>query len=87
LTAGGGSGISGFILQRWLFEAFDTYVLNDGDLEEALKTAEGYAKPYEECVAKLPPFDPSVQQQRDYIMQYAQCAISADPRLTNLINR
>lgn len=85
LTAGGGGGINGFILQRWLFEAFDTYVLNDGDLDEALKTAEVYAKGYVECTNALPPFDPSTQSFRDYNLQFAQCAIQVDPRLEGMV--
>lgn len=85
LTAGGGTGLGGFVLQRWLYEAFDTYVLNDGDLDAALKTAEGYAKAYVDCTAALPPYDPATQNQRDYNQQFFACATKADSRLEGMI--
>lgn len=84
---GGMSAISGFLVQRWLYEAFDTYVLKGGDLDPALKQAETYAKTFQDCVAKIPPFDPATQNQRDYNRQFADCAIQADSRLKSLLGQ
>ncbi len=82
-----GSGSqAGFLLQHWLYEAFDTYVLHDGDLEAALKDAEGYAKAFQQCIASIPPFDPDVQSQTEYAKQFTQCAAKADQRLKTLMD-
>jgi ABC-type glycerol-3-phosphate transport system substrate-binding protein len=82
-----GSGSqAGFLLQHWLYEAFDTYVLHDGDLEAALKDAEGYAKGFQQCTASIPPFDPDVQSQTEYAKQFMQCAAKADQRLKTFVD-
>ncbi len=81
---GGGGSATGFLLPHWLYAAFDTYVLNDGDLDAALKEAEGYARGFLECAAGIAPFDPSTQNQRDYNLQFANCATKVDPRLKSL---
>jgi ABC-type glycerol-3-phosphate transport system substrate-binding protein len=80
----GGAGITGFLMQHWLYQAFDSYVLKDGDLDTALKEAEGYAKGFQGCVANIPPFDPSTQNQRNYNQQFADCASKVDPNLKGL---
>ncbi|MEP7289280.1 MAG: hypothetical protein ABI947_26305 [Chloroflexota bacterium] len=79
--AGGGTSPANFLMQHWLYEAFDNYVLNNADLDSSLKDAEGYAKTYQGCVANIAPFDPSTQNQRDYNQQYLACATQADPRM------
>ncbi|MCC7450273.1 MAG: hypothetical protein IT324_22840 [Anaerolineae bacterium] len=80
----GGAGITGFLMQHWLYQAFDSYVLKEGDLDSALKEAEGYAKGFQDCVANIPPFDPSTQNQRNYNQQFAECARKVDPNLKGL---
>ncbi len=87
LFAGSGGSVTGFLLPHWLYEAFDAYVLNDGDLDTALKDAQGYAKAFSDCAGSIPPFDPSTQNVRDYNQQYAQCALKADPRLKSLFGQ
>lgn len=82
----GSGGQAGFLLQHWLYEAFDTYVLRDGDLEAALKDAEGYAKAFQQCIANIPPFDPDVQSQGDYAKQFMQCAAKVDQRLKTFVD-
>ncbi len=82
---GGNTGITGFLYQHWLYEAFDTYVLNNGDLDAALKDAEGYSKGFQQCIANIAPFDPATQNQRDYNQQFLTCATTADPRLKGVI--
>jgi ABC-type glycerol-3-phosphate transport system substrate-binding protein len=80
----GGSNISGFIVQYWLFQAWDDYVLKSKDLDTGLQTAQQYATGYIECAAALPPFDPQQQKYQDYLRNYLNCAIKADPRLKGL---
>lgn len=85
LQGGGGNGISNFLVQHWLFAAFDKYVLDNGDLEAALKDAETTAKGFQSCVAALPAFDPSTQTTQDYNRLYANCAVQVDASLKSLI--
>jgi ABC-type glycerol-3-phosphate transport system substrate-binding protein len=80
----GGSNISGFIVQYWLFQAWDDYVLKDKDLDSGLQTAQQYALGYTECAGALPPFDPQQQKYTDYLRNYLNCATKADPRLKGL---
>ncbi len=84
--AGGASPI-GFLLQHWLYEAFDKYVLNGGDLEAALKDAETISKGFQECAVNLPPLDASdMQKARDYIKAFGDCAVKVDPKLKTLFD-
>lgn len=80
----GGSNISGFIVQYWLFQAWDDYVLKGKDLDTGLQTAQQYATGYTECAAALPSFDPQQQKYTDYLRNYLNCATKADPRLKGL---
>jgi ABC-type glycerol-3-phosphate transport system substrate-binding protein len=76
--AGGGAGRQ--VLEYWLYDAFDKYVLKDGDLEAALRDAETFAKGFQECLAKTPPPDPAAQSSPDFFRDQ-QCASKIDPRL------
>jgi ABC-type glycerol-3-phosphate transport system substrate-binding protein len=78
-SAFSGASPASFLLQRWLNNAFDSYVLRDGDLETELATAETYTKGFLECIALIPPYDPAVQDQLSYIGQYFDCATQVDP--------
>src|SRR5262249_13689569 len=79
---GGAVAPTGFIMQHWLYEAFDNYVLHDADLDSALKDAENYAKTFQTCAAAIPPYDPSgTQSAQEYLKNYLDCAVKADPRL------
>jgi ABC-type glycerol-3-phosphate transport system substrate-binding protein len=82
---GGGGNITGFLVQHWLFQAFDSYVLNNGDLDEALKQAESISNGFQDCTSQIAPFDPATQSQRDYNQQFLQCATKVDPALAGLI--
>ncbi len=81
----GGSNISGFIVQYWLFQAWDDYVLNSKDLDVGLQTAQQYASGYTECAAALPAFDPKQQKYNDYLRTVLTCATKVDPRLKGLL--
>jgi len=81
-----GNSPSTFLMQYWLYQAFDSYVLKNGDLETGLKEAETYSKAFQECVATLPPLDLSSQANaRQYLQQFGGCAVKADPRLKPLL--
>jgi ABC-type glycerol-3-phosphate transport system substrate-binding protein len=83
----GGASPTGFLLQHWLYEAFDNYVLKDGDLDSALKDAETIAKGFQDCAVKLPPLDASnAQQSMEYIKQFGDCAVKVDPKLKSLFD-
>lgn len=78
----GGASQVGFLVQHWLYQAFDKYVLQNGDLEVALKDAETYAQAFMQCTATISAYDPSsTQTADDYNKQYLACAVKVDPRL------
>src|SRR5258707_815018 len=72
--AGGGGASTTFLIQHWLYEAFDNYVLNNADLQSSLNDDEAFAKAFLACAEKIPPFDPSTQNKRTYNQQFASCA-------------
>jgi ABC-type glycerol-3-phosphate transport system substrate-binding protein len=78
----GGGGSATSYLQTWLYRAFDKYVLEDGDLDVALKEAEDLAKAYQECTAAIPPYDPATQTRQDYDRQFTACATKIDSTIT-----
>jgi hypothetical protein len=83
----GGASPTGFILQYWLYKAFDAYVLDDKDLETELATAEQYGKDFQACAASLPPLDLTNEETaRDYIKAYGECASKVDPSLAPIFS-
>jgi ABC-type glycerol-3-phosphate transport system substrate-binding protein len=83
----GGASPTGFLLQYWLYEAFDSYVLKDGDLDAGLKDGEAKAKAFQECAVNLPPLDASsMEKQREYIKAFGECATKVDPKLKPLFD-
>lgn len=74
-----GASATSFLLQLWLNDAFDSYVLQDGDLETELADAETYTKGFLECAALIPSYDPATQDQLSYVRQYLDCASQVDP--------
>jgi len=83
LTTGGDPG--SFVLNMWLNQVFDNYVLNDGDLEADLAQAQIYADGYTECVAALPPVDSASSDPGAGFQQIAECATKVDPDFTALM--
>jgi ABC-type glycerol-3-phosphate transport system substrate-binding protein len=81
---GGGGNPTGLLVQRWLYSAFDNYVLNEADLDTELKQAESYAKAFQECTALIPPFDAATQNRQEYNRKYRDCAVKVDPSLSGL---
>ncbi|MEZ4671075.1 MAG: extracellular solute-binding protein [Anaerolineae bacterium] len=82
---GSSSSVSQFIEQTWMNQAFDDYVLEDGDLEQALGDAQTLMDTYRECVVDIPSFDGSILTDQEaaitYYRQYTDCAIKLDPGL------
>jgi hypothetical protein len=74
-----GRGAARLVQQYWLFTAFDTYVMKDGDLEAALKEAETLSKSFQECMATTPA--PTEPNQPENIDVFRQCAEKVDPNL------
>lgn len=72
---------SNFVILNWLNIAFDKYVLQDLDLETVLGEAQLFAENYQGCVAAIPPFDPALQTQQEYLLQFTNCAAQVDPSL------
>ena len=75
------------LMYLWLYEAFDKYALKDADLDAALKDAEIQAKSFQECMAALPPIDPSSPDSpTNYLKGYKGCAIKSDPTLKSYLD-
>ncbi len=71
-----------FLLQYWLYSAFDKYVLKGADLDAELKIAETNTRALQACIAQLPPYDASnVASQQAYLKQFSVCAIKIDSAL------
>ncbi|MBZ0275727.1 MAG: extracellular solute-binding protein [Anaerolineae bacterium] len=80
-----GAGLGSFVLNLWLNQVFDDYILNNGDLEADLAQAQIYADGYTQCVAALPPIDLSgTSDPREAFQQIADCATKVDPNFTSL---
>jgi ABC-type glycerol-3-phosphate transport system substrate-binding protein len=85
----GTDDFSTMLLQHWLYEAFDAYVLNSGDLDAALKTAEAYAKGYQGCTSTLPVlnlFD-LTREGEGTLKAYVECATKIDTRLKPFLDQ
>ncbi len=77
---GTGMSILNNMPQRFLFRAFDEYVLYGKDLEVALKDAETRLNAYNECKTKLPTYNSnSANEVKEYIKQLTGCAKKVDP--------
>lgn len=80
----GGAAPTGRILEHWLYTAFDNYVLHNADLAAELKNAQDLAQSFQQCIANIPPYDPSsTQTAQQYQQQYLDCAVKVDPSLKN----
>ena len=71
-----------FLLQYWLFNAFDNYVLKGTDLGTELQNAQTATVGFQGCVAQLPPYDASnLASAQAYVRQFSECATKIDPAL------
>lgn len=70
------------LMEHWLDQAFDAYVLQNADLAAALADAEAYTRGFQACLADLPPADRgSSDAMQSYSKQMLTCAAKIDPRL------
>ncbi len=75
-----------YFFQHWLYEAFDSYVFEDGDLETALKDAQLNSQAFLECTTQLPPYDASTQEmRRSYWLALWDCAAKVDPKIAAIL--
>lgn len=79
----GFNSIGDFITQYWLNRAFDNYVLRGGDLETDLADAQRFATEFQQCVAQLPPSDPTPGA-LGFNAGILECATTADPSAADL---
>jgi len=78
---GGFTNISSIVVEHWLFEAWDNYVLNGKDLNAGLTDAQNFANGYLQCAAVIPAYDASQGKYSDYQTKFLNCATTADPSL------
>lgn len=82
---GGSLGTVGSMFEMsWLDQAFDAYVLENGDLEADLAMAGQNITAFRECTATLPPAAEAGQtqeEQLDYFRLFLDCAGRIDPDL------
>ncbi|HLY26330.1 MAG TPA: extracellular solute-binding protein [Aggregatilineales bacterium] len=77
-----GASPAGFLLEHWLYEAFDNYVQNSADLNASLKTAQTYAQAFQQCTATIAPGNATSSPADDtYRKAFLDCAVKADSRL------
>jgi len=84
----GGTAPVGFLVEHWLYEAFDNYVQKGTDLDMGLKQAQDYAKAFLTCMASLPADEstPSPDQTSGaFNTGYTDCAVKVDPRLKSVM--
>ena len=74
----GGLTFPMYIIRRWLFQAFDHYVLDGKDLIDELRNAESMAKVFQPCADAVPPYD-LTDPQNQYLQGIKACAVKLDP--------
>jgi hypothetical protein len=79
ITTGGYVDYKGFFIERWLFRAFDRYVLENADLESELALSQQRAEEFVACADTLPALD--VADPGSYYTGLQQCVKDIDPTL------
>lgn len=79
VNAGRGAAAD-FLLQYWLNQAFDNYVVNGADLDNELQEAEQLTLAFQECIATIPPLDEANPQ--SFFQSQFQCALLIDPNFS-----
>jgi len=80
---------SSYMIEHWLFEAFDRYVLDGGDLTAALQDAQTKASAFVTCTSALPPLDLSTLSKGNDMsaaITYVDCAEQADNSLKPILD-
>lgn len=83
---GGSDGNLGEYLEPlWMNRVFDSYVLEDGDLEAGLAEAQKFIEGYRACTSEIAAVSPELltteEEATAYYRQFADCAIQADPSM------
>lgn len=78
---GGYSSIDGYYVERWLFRAFDRYVLEEADLDAELEQAQQSAQEFMSCTEALPPLD--IANPNGYYEGIQKCVEKVDPSMKN----
>jgi hypothetical protein len=75
--------ISHQVLQLWMMQAFDAYVLDDADLDAALADAQQKAQTFQTCAADLPPTELYASSETGLaaLTAYVDCAEAVDSSL------
>jgi ABC-type glycerol-3-phosphate transport system substrate-binding protein len=80
------STYSSYIESIWINQAFDNYVLEDGNLEEDLARAENFITEYRTCAGEegTPPdfSDATMDEIEEYYSRFTDCAEQVDPDLS-----
>jgi len=69
----------GFILERWLYRAFDAYVLKNADLTIALSDAQNYASAFLTCVGGSGTIGDAYYQQINMCMNKVDPTVNVQP--------
>lgn len=83
----GGTSQEGFFLQIFMNQAFDSYVLEDANLDTALAQAQQQMDDYMACAASIEELDDAIlrdmseDEARSYFRRFAQCAVDIQPEL------
>lgn len=84
-TSYGGGSFTSFFESIWINQAFDNYVLEDGDLEADLNLAAENITAYRTCVGDdgTPPDLSTMEQDEleEYFARYTTCVVEVDPTL------
>jgi ABC-type glycerol-3-phosphate transport system substrate-binding protein len=88
---GGSDGNLGNYLEPlWLNRAFDSYVLESGDLETELAESQTFIEGYRACASGITITNPellkSEEEANAYYQQFADCAIQVDPSMREVLN-
>jgi len=70
---------TGFILERWLYRAFDAYVLKNADLTTSLSDAQSYASAFLTCIGGNGTIGDAYYQQIDTCMNKVDPTVNVQP--------
>lgn len=78
--------IGDYLAPLWLYQAFDQYVLEGGDLEAALENAQLMTQSFLSCTANITAFNPALQTAAEHAEHFTDCAIQVDPNMAELFD-
>ena len=82
-----GASLTGTLLQYWLYQAMDRYMLDNVDLEAALQDAEAKASGFQTCTANLDTLTiADALEQKEALKAFRDCAVKFDASLSPLLD-